>query len=105
LPLLLALLCATAGWRRGPARQQGGGAVLDAIRRKAVRTVGAFTIGTALRNIPQGDKSRGNADGSRASIMRGRDLGSTLGGSTGAAGSASVAGTASGGGTGSATTS
>jgi hypothetical protein len=50
-----------------------------------------FTTGTALRNIPQGDKSRGKAEGSRASVMRGGDLDATIGGSAGAAGSAAGA--------------
>src|ERR1700732_1630570 len=52
---------------------------------KASPTMTIFTIGTALRNIPQGDRSRGKAEGNRASVMRGGDLGAAIVGSTGAA--------------------
>ena len=69
---------------------------------KASPTMTIFTIGTALRNIPQGDRSRGKAEGNRASVMRGGNLGSAIGGSTGAAGSGT--GAASGDGTGAAAT-
>ena len=36
---------------------------------KASPIITIFTIGTALRNIPQGDKSRGKAEGSRPIIV------------------------------------
>src|SRR5205807_9764941 len=62
---------------------------------KASPTMTIFTSGTALRNIPQGDKSRGKADGSKASVMRGGGLDSSAGGAAGApdpAGPAPMAG-------------
>jgi hypothetical protein len=62
----------------------------------------AFTMGTALRNMPQGDKSRGNVEGSSASVVCGGDLGSFAGGSAGAAVLAPAADAASGGATGAA---
>ena len=71
---------------------------------KASPTMTAFTIGTALRNIPQGDKSRGKAEGSRPLVIYARDLGSSAGVSTGAEVPAPVADAASGGATGAAAT-
>src|SRR5205807_1197324 len=68
---------------------------------KASPTMTIFTSGTALRNIPQGDKSRGKADGSKASVMRGGGLDSSSAGSATAPGPA--AGVAFGGATGGAT--
>ena len=48
----------------------------------------AWTMGTALKNIPQGDKLRGNTDGGKAPDRRSLVPASAFGGSAGAPGAA-----------------